>query len=206
MNLGGELNIMDRLHMDNNNMNSNAELTIEIVNVVCEFHVRCHINLRRLALNGLNVEYKKDKGMLVMKIRRPYVTASIRNSGFIQTTGSKSEEDARTAARRVARILQKLGFKVKFTSFKVKNVLGVVHLPFGVRVDDFCKKNRQARYEPELHSGIKMEFEDCGATMTIFSTGKITILARNIEAINKAVHQVWPLVHESKKDLIPMPL
>lgn len=183
-------------------MDSNTELTIQIANVVGEFHVRCHINLRRLALNGSNVEYRKDKGMLVMKIRRPYVTASIRNSGFIQTTGSKSEEDAKTAARRVARILQKLGFRVKFTSFKVKNVLGVVHLPFGVRVEDFCKKNRQARYEPELHSGIKLELEEYGATLTIFQTGKITVLARNIEAINRAVHHVWPLVHESKKELM----
>lgn len=183
-------------------MGSNTELTIQIANVVGEFHVRCHINLRRLALNGSNVEYKRDKGMLVMKIRRPYVTASIRNSGFIQTTGSKSEEDAKTAARKVARILQKLGFRVKFTSFKVKNVLGVVHLPFGIRMDDFCKKNRQANYDPEMHSGIKMELKEFGATMTIFGTGKITVLARNIESIQKAVHHVWPLVHESKKELM----
>lgn len=182
-------------------MGSNTELTIQIANVVGEFHVRCHINLKRVALNGSNVEYRRDKGMLVMKIRRPYVTASIRTSGFIQTTGSKSEEDAKTAARRVARILQKLGFRVKFTSFKVKNVLGVVHLPFGVRVEDFCKKNRTASYDPEIHSGIKLELREFGASMTIFSTGKITVLARSIESINKAVHHVWPLVHESKKDL-----
>lgn len=183
-------------------MESNAELTIEIVNVVCEFHVKCHINLRRVALKGFNVEHRRDKGMTIMKIRRPYVTASIRNSGFIQTTGSKSEEDARVGARRVARNLQKLGFRVKFTSFKIKNVLGVVHLPFGVRIDDFCQKNRQARYEPELHSGIKLELEEYGATMTIFQTGKLTVLARSIDAINKAVHHVWPLVHESKKELL----
>lgn len=179
-----------------------SELIIEIVNVVCEFHVKCHLNLRRLAMNGSNVEYRRDKGMLVMKIRRPYVTANIRNSGFIQTTGSKSENDARIAARRVARILQKLGFRVKFTSFKIKNVLGVVNLPFGVRVDDFCKKNRQARYEPELHSGIKLELEEYKATMTIFQTGKITVLARSIEGVTKAVHHVWPMVHESKRELL----
>jgi len=183
-------------------MGSNTELTIQIANVVGEFHVRCHINLRNLALNGSNVEYKKDKGMLVMKIRRPYVTASIRSSGFIQTTGSKSEEDAKTAARRVARILQKFGFRVKFTNFKVKNVLDIVHLPFGIRVDDFCKKNRQADYDPEIHSGIKMDLKEYGASLTIFQTGKITVLARNIESINRAVHHIWPLVHESKKELM----
>lgn len=178
------------------------ELNISIANIVCEFNVRCHINLRRLALNGSNVEYKKDKGMLVMKIRRPYVTASIRNSGFIQTTGSTRLEDAKKAARRVARILQKLGFRVKFTSFKVKNVLGVAHLPFGVRVEDFCRKNRTARYEPEMHSGIKLDVKEYGATMTIFQTGKITVLARSVDAVDKAVNWVWPAVFESRKDLV----
>lgn len=180
---------------------NNTELTILIANVVCEFHCKCHINLKTLAKNGFNVEWRKDKGMLVMKIRKPYVTASIRNSGFVQTTGSKSEEEAKVAARRVARILQKLGFKVKFTGFKVKNVLGIVHLPFGVRVEDFCRKNREARYDPELHSGIKLDLREFGATMTIFQTGKMTVLARNIEAINRAVHHVWPAVHESRREL-----
>lgn len=181
---------------------STSELEIDIANVVGEFHVKCHINLRRLALEGSNVEYKRDKGMLVMKIRRPNATATIRNSGFIQTSGSKSEQDAKIAARRVARILQKLGFRVKFTSFKIKNVLGVVNLPFGVRIDDFCKKNGRARYEPELHSGVKYEVEQYDAAMTIYQTGKITVLARTIESVNQAVHYVWPLVHDSRKELM----
>lgn len=183
-------------------MDSNTELTIRIENVCGEFHVRCLINLKRLAQHGSNVEYRQDKGMLVMKIRRPYVTAAIRHSGYIQVTGSKSEEDAKMAARRVARILQKSNSRVKFTDFKIKNVMGVVHLPFGVRVEDFCKKNRQAKYEPELNSGIKLELQEYGASMTIFQTGKITVYARNIDAVNRAVHHIWPLVYESKKELM----
>ena len=40
------------------------EIDIVINNVVCSFNVRCHLNLRDIALRGLNVEYRKENGML----------------------------------------------------------------------------------------------------------------------------------------------
>ena len=39
------------------------ELDIVINNVVCSFNVRCHLNLRDIALRGLNVEYRKENGV-----------------------------------------------------------------------------------------------------------------------------------------------
>ena len=35
-------------------------IDISICNVVCRFNVRCHLNLREIALKGLNVEHKRD--------------------------------------------------------------------------------------------------------------------------------------------------
>ena len=39
-------------------------------------------------------------------------------------TGAKSEEDSRLAARKYARIVQKLGFATKFKDFKIQNMVG----------------------------------------------------------------------------------
>jgi len=39
------------------------ELDIVINNVVCSFSVRCHLNLREIALNGSNVEYRRENGV-----------------------------------------------------------------------------------------------------------------------------------------------
>jgi transcription initiation factor TFIID TATA-box-binding protein len=39
------------------------EVDIVINNVVCSFNVRCHLNLREIALKGLNVEYRKENGV-----------------------------------------------------------------------------------------------------------------------------------------------
>lgn len=39
------------------------EIDIVINNVVCSFSVRCHLNLRQIALNGVNVEYRREHGV-----------------------------------------------------------------------------------------------------------------------------------------------
>ena len=52
---------------DNEKLEENGqdkpELDIVINNVVCSFNVRCHLNLRDIALRGLNVEYRKENGV-----------------------------------------------------------------------------------------------------------------------------------------------
>lgn len=69
------------------------EIDIVISNVVCAFSVRCHLTLKDIALNGANVEYKRENGMVTMKLRKPYTTASIWSSGKITCTGATSEDE-----------------------------------------------------------------------------------------------------------------
>lgn len=125
---------------------SEAEPEIDIVinNVVCSFSVRCHLNLRQIALKGMNVEYRKENGMITMKLRRPYTTASIWSSGKITCTGATSEDQAKIAARRFARCLQKLGFNVRFNNYRVVNVLGTCSMPFAIKINSFSERHKEA--------------------------------------------------------------
>lgn len=41
------------------------EVDIIINNVVCSFSVKCHLNLRQIALEGVNVEYRRENGVSV---------------------------------------------------------------------------------------------------------------------------------------------
>lgn len=120
------------------------EIDIMINNVVCSFSVKCHLNLRQIALKGVNVEFRRENGMVTMKLRRPYTTASIWSSGRITCTGATSEDQSKIAARRYARALQKLGFEVRFQNFRVVNVLGTCRMPFGIRIISFSKKYKEA--------------------------------------------------------------
>ncbi|XP_047545139.1 TATA box-binding protein-like 1 isoform X1 [Vanessa atalanta] len=175
------------------------EIDIMINNVVCSFSVKCHLNLREIALNGVNVEFRRENGMVTMKLRRPYTTASIWSSGRVTCTGATSEDQAKIAARRYARALQKLGFQVRFRNFRVVNVLGTCRMPFGIRIIAFSKKYKEADYEPELHPGVTYKLYNPKATLKIFSTGGVTITARSVNDVQSAVERIFPLVYEFRK-------
>ena len=177
------------------------EVDIHITNVVCTFSTKCHLNLRSIATNGSNVIFKREQGMVTMKLRNPSSTASIWSSGKITITGNTSEEDSRKTARRVGRILQRLGFKVKLSRFRVVNVLGIVNLPFGIKLTAFAESMPKAcSYEPELHPGATYRWKNIKATYKIFQTGAITITAPSVASIESAVHHIYPLVLEFRKD------
>ncbi|XP_013182939.1 TATA box-binding protein-like 1 [Amyelois transitella] len=175
------------------------EIDIMINNVVCSFSVKCHLNLRQIALNGVNVEFRRENGMVTMKLRRPYTTASIWSSGRVTCTGATSEDQAKIAARRYARALQKLGFQVRFQNFRVVNVLGTCRMPFGIRIIAFSNKYKEADYEPELHPGVTYKLYNPKATLKIFSTGGVTITARSVSDVQSAVERIFPLVYEFRK-------
>ncbi|CAB3388494.1 Hypothetical predicted protein [Cloeon dipterum] len=179
------------------------EIDIEISNVVCSFSVRCHLNLREIALKGTNVEFKRDQGMVTMKLRRPYTTASIWSSGKVTVTGATTEPCARIAARRVARQLQRIGFNTKFANYRVVNVLGSCVMPFNIKIAPFSEQYRsQASYEPELHPGVTFRInKPYRATLKIFSTGSITITgAPSVLAVQSAVEQIFPLVQPFRSE------
>jgi len=175
------------------------ELDIVINNVVCSFNVRCHLNLRDIALRGINVEYRKENGMVTMKLRRPYTTASMWSSGKITCTGANSEDQAKVAARKYARLLQKLGFNCRFNNYRVVNVLGTCIMPFAIKITNFSKEHREASYEPELHPGVTYRIKQPKATLKIFSTGSITITAPSVANIQSAVEHIYPLVYPFQK-------
>ncbi|XP_064487203.1 TATA box-binding protein-like 1 [Ornithodoros turicata] len=186
---------------DTQNNESSPVIDIVINNVVCSFSVRCHLNLRQIALTASNVEYRRENGMLTMKIRAPYTTASIWSSGKITCTGATSEETAKLAARRYARILQKLGFRVKFHNYRVVNVLGTCVMPFAIKLVPFSQHHRGvAIYEPELHPGVTFRIKDLKATLKVFSTGSITVTAPSVPNVQQAIEQIFPLVYEFRKE------
>lgn len=46
-----------------------------------------------------------------------------------------SEDDAKRAARRIARCLQRLGFKAKFRNYRVVNCLATCAMPWSIDIE-----------------------------------------------------------------------
>ncbi|NXJ54515.1 TBPL1 protein, partial [Spizaetus tyrannus] len=179
---------------------SDVALDILITNVVCVFRTRCHLNLRKIALEGANVIYKRDVGVRDLTYLNYLFLRMFLKLNILVSDTCVCEEEAKFGARRLARSLQKLGFQVIFTDFKVVNVLAVCNMPFEIRLPEFTKNNRpHASYEPELHPAVCYRIKTLRATLQIFSTGSITVTGPNVKAVASAVEQIYPFVFESRK-------
>lgn len=89
-------------------------------NIVSTVNLNCKLELKKIALHARNAEYNPKRfAAVIMRIREPRTTALIFSSGKMVCTGAKSEEDSRLAARKYARIIQKLGFPVSVILFTI---------------------------------------------------------------------------------------
>lgn len=83
-------------------------------------NLNCKLDLKKIALHARNAEYNPKRfAAVIMRIREPRTTALIFSSGKMVCTGAKSEDDSRLAARKYARIIQKLGFSVSVLKISV---------------------------------------------------------------------------------------
>ncbi|KAI9600497.1 hypothetical protein H4Q26_000280 [Puccinia striiformis f. sp. tritici PST-130] len=103
-------------------------------NIVATVNLECRLDLKTIALHARNAEYNPK--VLFTFCCRDYADSRAQNngtdfaSGKMVVTGAKSEDDSRLAARKYARIVQKLGFEAKFTEFKIQNIVGSCDVRF----------------------------------------------------------------------------
>ncbi|EDW23818.1 GL23716 [Drosophila persimilis] len=175
------------------------KLNILIRNVVCSFNVGCQLDLSDIAQRGFNVKYHRSRN-LTMKLRRPAATALIWSSGRINCTGTTSEILAKVAARRFARCLWKLGFPTRFQNFRIETVLGTCRMPWDINIVNFSKKHPEnAKQEPEMHWCVTYKMQMPKATLKIFTTGSITVMAASVNLVESAIGHIYPPVREFRK-------
>lgn len=108
-------------------------LDLYVSNIQVAFSVGCKLDLRRIALEAYNVELTHHTHVR-MSLRSPPTVYKIYHSGKITGLGAWNEPDALKGARRVARILQKLNFKVRFTNFRVTNIMASCRFPYQINI------------------------------------------------------------------------
>eukprot|EP00326_Haptolina_ericina_P035395 CAMPEP_0181255040 /NCGR_PEP_ID=MMETSP1096-20121128/48932_1 /TAXON_ID=156174 ORGANISM="Chrysochromulina ericina, Strain CCMP281" /NCGR_SAMPLE_ID=MMETSP1096 /ASSEMBLY_ACC=CAM_ASM_000453 /LENGTH=162 /DNA_ID=CAMNT_0023353131 /DNA_START=196 /DNA_END=681 /DNA_ORIENTATION=+ len=126
-------------------------------NVVATCNLAVELDLKRIAMQARNAEYNPKRfSAVIMRVREPKTTALIFKSGKVVVTGAKSEEQARSAARKYARIIQKVGFdNAKFKDFKIQNIVGSCDVKFPIRLEGIMYKHSlYSSYEPELFPGL----------------------------------------------------
>jgi len=138
----------------------------------------CKLDLHYITEHGYNVEWRPKKfNPVIMRLRKPKSTALIFHSGKIVVTGVRDEEISRIAARKFARIIQKLGFRrVQFLNFRISNIVASCKLPFEPPLfnHEFLPKNKMkfVNYNPELFPGLIYR---SGVVIIVFRSGKVIL-------------------------------
>jgi len=171
-------------------------------NIVATCNLGQELDLKTVALHARNAEYNPKRfSAVIMRIREPKTTALIFRSGKMVVTGAKSEEQARTAARKYARIIQKLDFPIHFTDFKIQNIVGSVDVRFPIRLEGLAlKHDRYSSYEPELFPGLIYRMVQPKIVLLIFVSGKVVLTGGKVrQEIYSAFDQIYPVLQEYRK-------
>uniref|UniRef100_A0A452HNG9 Uncharacterized protein n=1 Tax=Gopherus agassizii TaxID=38772 RepID=A0A452HNG9_9SAUR len=144
---------------------------------------------------------KRRFAAVIMRIREPRTTALIFSSGKMVCTGAKSEEQSRLAARKYARVVQKLGFPAKFLDFKIQNMVGSCDVRFPIRLEGLVLTHQQfSSYEPELFPGLIYRMVKPRIVLLIFVSGKVVLTgAKERSEIYEAFENIYPILKGFKK-------
>lgn len=174
----------------------------QIQNIVATVNTRCKLDLKNISYNSKNSEYNPKRFYaVVMRIREPRTTALIFSSGKIVCVGAKCEEHSKIAARKYARIIQKLGYPVKFTDFKIRNMVASCNVGFTIRLESLTLVHHSlCSYEPELFPGAVFRLKIPKIVVIIFVSGKLVLMgAKTKDDIFTAFNKIYPIVQSFKK-------
>nr|KYP42679.1 TATA-box-binding protein [Cajanus cajan] len=183
-------------------------------NIVSTVNLDCKLELKSIALQARNAEYNPKARLMfvieslqrfaavIMRIREPKTTALIFASGKMVCTGAKSEQQSKLAARKYARIIQKLGFPAKFKDFKIQNIVGSCDVKFPIRLEGLAYSHSAfSSYEPELFPGLIYRMKQPKIVLLIFVSGKIVLTGAKVrDETYTAFENIYPVLTEFRKN------
>ncbi|XP_041988394.1 TATA-box-binding protein-like [Aricia agestis] len=181
---------------------SQAKSSIKLQNCVSTVSLGCDLKLLDIYCRTRFSEYNPARFHgVVMKILEPRTTALVFKSGKIVCTGARNEHDAYVAARKFARIIQKLGFPAKFLNFKIQNFIATADLRFPIRLEALQQAHGQfTSYEPELFPGLVYRMVRPRVVLLIFVNGKMVITGgKTRQEIYEAVDIIHPILRSFRK-------
>ena len=111
-------------------------------NVVSTFSLGVSgLNLKEIALKYNFLEFNPQTFAAgTLRLVKPRTTALAFASGNMVCTGGKNEIESRYAARKYARIFQKIGIPVCFKDFKIQNIVASAEVGFNLKLQEIADK------------------------------------------------------------------
>ncbi|KAL6641312.1 hypothetical protein ACP70R_019493 [Stipagrostis hirtigluma subsp. patula] len=173
-----------------------------IQNIVSTVNLDCKLDLQMIANRARNAEYNPKRfAAVIMRIRDPKTTALVFASGKMVCTGAKSEAHSKLAARKYARIIQKMGYPAQFKDFKIQNMVASCDVKFPIRLEGLALTcGMFANYEPEIFPGLIYRMADPKIVLLVFVSGKVVLTgAKGREEIYTAFENIYPMLTQFRK-------
>uniref|UniRef100_A0A6M2DJV4 Putative tata-box binding protein tbp component of tfiid and tfiiib n=1 Tax=Xenopsylla cheopis TaxID=163159 RepID=A0A6M2DJV4_XENCH len=179
-----------------------AKSSIILQNCVSTVNLGCELNLKDIYRRTRNTEYNPSRfSGVVMRIIDPRCTALIFRTGKLVCTGGRNEVLNLTGARKMARVIQKLGYRAQFLDYKVQNLVATVDVRFPIKLENMHEVHSQfTSYEPELFPGLIYRLIRPRVVLLIFVTGKIVFTgAKARNDLAEALEVIYPVLTSFRK-------
>jgi len=117
-------------------------------------------------------------------------------------TGARNEDDARLAARKTVKVLQRIGYpEARFETFRVQNLVGSADVGFPVRLEGIAAEHAAfAVYEPELFPGLIYRMEVPRSVVLVFVSGRVIVTGtKSRRDILDTFNRIYPLLSNFRK-------
>ncbi|XP_016533570.1 TATA-box-binding protein-like [Poecilia formosa] len=172
----------------------------QINNVLSTAKLGCKLDLDFIVRNTWNCEYNpKTFPAITIRIRKPRSTARLFRNGTLVCAGATSTDESHRAARKFARIVQKLNFPVRLLNFQIKNIVSCGKF-FPVHLADVRQAySKKCSYHPELFPSLFFRGLP-GVTATVSPSGSIILNGpRTTEELHKASEEISLILSPFRK-------
>jgi transcription initiation factor TFIID TATA-box-binding protein len=167
-----------------------TDITIE--NIVAHAQIADKLNIKNITEKLPEAIYNPDKfSGLTYKIKDPKTAILLLPSGKVICTGLKSFEEVEQAIKQFVNRLEEVEIKLKDDiDVEIKNIVVSSILKKELHLSSISKGLllENVDYEPSHFPGLIYRMDDIGATLLIFSSGKIVCTGTNdIEIATNAI-------------------
>ncbi|KAF2860982.1 TATA-box binding protein-like protein, partial [Piedraia hortae CBS 480.64] len=170
-------------------------------NVVGTVDLDIIIKLQTVGERAINVEYNPKRFTAArIRLREPKSCTSVFPNGMLVVAGATSRANCRLAARKIARMMQKIGFKPRFLGFKVTNMVANAHLGYRVHLHalkvslELDEHVSMCFFEPELCCALTYRLDKL--SVAVYATGSVVFGgATSEDGMDEAYKHITSVAH-----------
>ncbi|XP_026378095.1 TATA-box-binding protein 1-like [Papaver somniferum] len=167
-------------------------------NIVLTVNLDCKLNLIEITMKPRNADYSSRRFYAVtIRLKYPKTTGLILASEKVFCTGAKTKAQSKLEARKYARIVQILGFPVKFRGFKIHKIVSSCDVNFIIRLEGFEYSNVGKFYDDPEYFPNRMVFKMKQPDITVLisvSEKIVTTWAKERGDVYTGFEYIYPLL------------